>query len=81
MGTSLAVMIPMAVVGGTIKLYQGFVFLSAALLLAIGTIIGAQIGAATIKKFKPYTLKLIFGVYFLYVAIKFIGNFIGINVW
>jgi len=81
MGTSLAVMVPMAIVGGAIKLSQGYVFLGAALLLGIGTIIGAQIGAATIKKFKPHTLKLIFGVYFLYVAIKFIGNFVGINVW
>ena len=81
MGTSLAVMVPMAIVGGLIKLVQGFVFLGAALVLAIGTIIGAQIGAATIKKFKPNTLKLIFGIYFLYVAVKFIGNYIGIHVW
>jgi len=81
MGTSLAVMVPLAVVGGSIKLAQGYVFLGAAVLLAIGTIIGAQVGAATIKKFKPHTLKLIFGVYFLYVAIKFIGNYLGIPVW
>jgi len=81
MGTSLAVMVPLAVVGGSIKLAQGYVFLGAAVLLAIGTIIGAQVGADTIKKFKPHTLKLIFGVYFLYVAIKFIGNYLGIPVW
>ncbi len=81
MGTSLAIMVPMALVGGSIKLSQGFVFLSAALVLASGTIVGAQIGAATIKKFKPNTLKLIFGVYFLYVAIKFIGNYFGIHIW
>jgi uncharacterized protein len=81
MGTSLAVMVPMALVGGSIKLAQGFVFLGAALVLAAGTIVGAQIGAATIKKFKPNTLKLIFGLYFLYVAVKFIGNFIGIHIW
>jgi uncharacterized membrane protein YfcA len=81
MGTSLAIMVPMAIVGGSIKLAQGYVFLAAALLLAVGTIIGAQVGAATIKKFKPYTLKLIFGVYFLYVAVKFIGNYVGFNIW
>ena len=81
MGTSLAVMVPMTIVGGAIKLAQGYVFLGAAVLLAIGTIIGAQVGAATIKKFKPHALKLIFGVYFLYVAIKFIGNYLGIPVW
>jgi len=81
MGTSLAIMVPMAIVGGSIKLAQGYVFLSAALLLAIGTIVGAQVGAATITKFKPNVLKLIFGIYFLYVAIKFIGNYLGITVW
>jgi uncharacterized membrane protein YfcA len=81
MGTSLAVMIPMALVGGGIKLTQGFVYLGAALVLASGTIIGAQVGAATIKKFKPHTLKLIFGIYFLYVAIKFISNYFGIHIW
>jgi len=81
MGTSLAIMVPMAVVGGSIKLAQGYVFLAAALLLAVGTIIGAQFGAATIKKFRPHTLKLIFGTYFLYVAIKFIGNYVGFSIW
>lgn len=81
MGTSLAAMVPMAVVGGSIKLIQGFVYLTAALILGIGTIIGAQIGAATIKKIKPSTLKLIFGVYFLYVALKFITNYFGIHIW
>jgi uncharacterized membrane protein YfcA len=81
MGTSLAVMVPLAIVGGSIKLAQGFVFLGAALVLASGTIVGAQIGAATIKKIKPHTLKLIFGIYFLYVAIKFIGNYFGIHIW
>lgn len=81
MGTSLAVMVPMALVGGSIKLAQGFVFLGAALVLATGTIIGAQIGAATIKKIKPNTLKLMFGIYFLYVAVKFITNYFGIHIW
>jgi len=81
MGTSLAIMVPLAIVGGLIKLVQGFVFVSAGLLLGIGTIIGAQIGAATIKKFKPFHLKLIFGIYFLYVAVKFITTYFGINIW
>jgi uncharacterized membrane protein YfcA len=81
MGTSLAVMVPMAVVGGSIKLAQGYVFLGAALVLASGTIVGAQVGAATIKKIRPNILKLIFGLYFLYVAVKFIGNYFGVHIW
>lgn len=81
MGTSLATMIPLAVAGGGIKLVQGFVDLPTGLLLASGTIIGAQVGAAIIKRFKPGTLKLIFGVYFLYVAVKFITIYFGIAIW
>jgi hypothetical protein len=81
MGTSLATMIPLAVVGGGIKLAQGFVALGAGLLLAIGTIAGAQVGAAIIKLFKPNTLKLIFGLYFLYVSVKFVTAYFGIAIW
>lgn len=81
MGTSLATMIPLAAVGGGIKLAQGFVDLLTGLLLAGGTIVGAQVGAAIIKRFKPATLKLIFGLYFLYVAVKFITEFLGVHIW
>jgi uncharacterized membrane protein YfcA len=81
MGSSLATMIPLAVVGGGIKLAQGFVDLGAGLLLAAGTVVGAQVGAAIIKRFRPATLKLIFGLYFLYVAVKFITAYFGIMIW
>jgi len=81
MGTSLASMIPLAVVGGGIKVVQGFVALGAGLLLGAGAVVGAQFGAAIIKKFKPNTLKLIFGAYFLYVAMKFITSYFGIMIW
>ncbi len=81
MGTSLATMIPLALVGGVIKLAGGFVDLSAGLVLAAGTVVGAQVGAAVIKRFKPTTLKLIFGIYFLYVSVKFITAFFGIKIW
>lgn len=81
MGSSLAVMIPLAAVAGSIKLYQGFVALTTALILGAGTIVGAQLGAAVIKRFRPNTLKLIFGIYFLYVSAKFIAAYFGIVIW
>jgi len=81
MGTSLATMIPLALVGGVIKLTGGYVDLASGLLLAAGTVIGAQVGAAVIKRFKPTTLKLIFGIYFLYVSIKFITAYFGVKIW
>ncbi len=80
MGTSLAVIMPMAMVGGAIKLAQGFVAIGAGLLLAAGTIIGAQLGAAIIKRFRPETLKLIFGAYFAYVSVKCILLYFGITI-
>ena len=60
---------------------QSYVDLRAGLLLAAGTVVGAQIGAAIIKKIKPNILKLIFGIYFLYVALKFITGYFGIMIW
>jgi len=74
-------MIPLATIGGLIKAAQGYVALGAGLLLGAGTVVGAQIGAAMIKRFKPNILKLIFGVYFLYVALKFITGYFGIMIW
>lgn len=81
MGTSLATMIPLALVGGGIKFAQGYVAVGAGLLLAAGTVVGAQVGAAVIKRFQPATLKLVFGLYFLYVSVKFIAAFAGVKVW
>jgi uncharacterized membrane protein YfcA len=81
MGTSLAVMVPLALVGGLIKVAQGFVSLMAGGILGGGTIIGAQVGAAIIKRLKPHTLKFIFGIYFLYVALKFVLGYFGIRIW
>jgi uncharacterized membrane protein YfcA len=79
MGTSLAVMVPMAVVGGGVKLVQGFVDLPAGIALGAGAVVGAQIGARAIKRFRPATLKAIFGVYFLYVSLKYILVYFGIR--
>lgn len=81
MGTSLVTMIPLTIVGGSIKLLEGFVFLDAGLILAAGVAVGAQAGAALTKRFKTTTLKLIFGLYFLYVSMKFITGYFGISIW
>ena len=80
MGTSLAVMVPMALVGGGIKLVQGFVDLPAGIALGAGAVVGAQLGARVIKRFHPATLKAIFGVYFLYVSLKYVLVYFGIRV-
>jgi hypothetical protein len=68
-----AAMLALAVVGGGIKFAQGYLAVGAGLLLTVG--------AAVIKRFQPATLKLVFGLYFLYVSIKFIAAFAGVKVW
>jgi uncharacterized membrane protein YfcA len=81
MGTSLAVMVPLALVGGLIKVAQGFVVLLAGGLLGGGVTVGAQVGAAVIKRFRPHTLRFIFGLYFLYVSLKFVLGYFGVQIW
>jgi len=76
-GSSMLAVVPITIAGSLVKLAQGLVILPAALCLAIGSVIGAQIGAAVIKYFQPWALKLVFGVYFLYVAVKYIAAFFG----
>jgi uncharacterized membrane protein YfcA len=62
----------MSIVSGGFKLYQGYVDLTASICLGVGTILGAQIGARLIKRVPSWTVKLVFGMVFLYVSIKFI---------
>ncbi|MEM2142840.1 MAG: sulfite exporter TauE/SafE family protein [Candidatus Thorarchaeota archaeon] len=81
MGTSLLTMIPLALVGGTIKLAQGFVALVAAVTMGAGSTVGARFAASIIRRFKPTQLKLLFGIYFLYVSLKFILGYFGIMIW
>jgi uncharacterized membrane protein YfcA len=80
-GCSVVLPILHLLLGGSIKLLEGFVFLDAGLILAAGVVVGAQAGAALTKRFKTTTLKLIFGLYFLYVSMKFITGYFGISIW
>ncbi|NLO22542.1 MAG: sulfite exporter TauE/SafE family protein [Syntrophomonadaceae bacterium] len=72
MGTSLAVIFPVSMIGSIIKLSGGYVDIIAALIGSAATVVGSTIGASTIKYFKPQILKLVFSLYFLYVSIRFL---------
>ena len=76
-GSSMLAVVPITIVGSLVKLVQGLVVLPAAFCLAIGSVAGAQLGAAIIKYFQAWVLKLIFGVYFFYIAVKYIAAFFG----
>lgn len=79
-GTSLTSFISMAVVSGSFKIIQGLVDVIAALSLGAGTAIGAQIGARLVPKVPAWLIKLIFGIVFLYVSLKFILDVFGIKI-
>jgi len=52
----------------------------AALSLGAGTAVGAQIGARLVPKVPAWLIKLIFGIVFLYVLLKFILDVFGIRI-
>lgn len=74
-GSTMLAAVPITVAGGVFKLFQGLVIMPAAIALAAGTVIGAQGGAAVIKHFPAWLLKLIFGLYFFYIAVRYIWAF------
>jgi len=78
-GTSLASFISMAIISGAFKLVTGDVDLLAALLLGVGTALGAQIGARLVPKTPAWLIKLLFGLLFLYVSAKFVLAGLGVR--
>ena len=79
-GTSLTSFISMAAISGGFKIIQGMVDVVAALSLGTGTAIGAQIGARLVPKVPAWLIKLVFGIVFLYISLKFILDIFGIRI-
>jgi len=75
MGTTLFSMIPVAGLGAAIKLFEGYVDLQVGIVLVLGTMIGARLSSERIKNFEPHILKLIFGLFFLGISMKYLGVF------
>lgn len=71
-GSSLTCFAMNAFVSSIFKFFQGFVILKVALPVCLGTLLGANIGAILNKQFPSPALKLIFGMIFLYVSLKYI---------
>jgi uncharacterized membrane protein YfcA len=79
-GSSLASFVWFALIGAIIKAYQGFTDIPMAVALGLGAAGGAIIGARLMARFKPATLKAVFGIIFLYVSLKYILLFFGIHI-
>lgn len=71
-GTSLAVVIPTAIVGSVVYGIHGNVDMSMAANLVVGSMIGAGIGARMMKKLPALQLKRIFGVMLALVGVRMI---------
>ena len=67
-------------ISGGFKIIQGIVDVVAALSLGAGAAVGAQIGARLVPKVPAWLIKLIFGIVFLYVSLKFILDVFGIRI-
>lgn len=64
-----------AFVSSSFKLAQGFIDLKVALPICAGTLLGANLGALLNRRFPSNTVKLIFGLVFSYVSLKFFLSF------
>jgi uncharacterized membrane protein YfcA len=79
-GTSMASFISMAGVSAAIKLWQGLVDVLAAVIVGAGAAAGAQIGARLVPRAPVWTMKLVFGLVFSYVSLKFLLHPFGIAI-
>ncbi len=79
-GSSLVCFAVNAFISSAFKFFQGFVLLDKAVVLCVGTAVGAYLGARLNRGFPPALLKLLFGLTFLYIALKYIFLFWGKNI-
>lgn len=64
-----------ALISSAFKLAQGFVDLNVALPICLGTLIGANLGAILNKRFASDVVRLLFGLLFMYISLRFILSF------
>lgn len=71
-GTTLLAMLPITLFGALIKLGQGFVNVSAGLMIGFGSIFGAQIGVRISSLINPIIFKGLFSIIFIYLACSYL---------
>lgn len=72
-GTTFLAMLPIALSGGFLKLYQGFVQLDAGILMGLGTALGAQLGVFLTRYLSSFIMKIGFAGMFLAIG----GNYVS----
>ena len=71
-GTSLAVVVPTAIMGATVYSYHGTMDVVMAAQLAVGGVIGAAIGSRVMTKIPAAQLNRMFGVMLILVGIRMV---------
>ena len=71
-GTSLAVIVPTAIVGVIAHSKRGYVSMRSAAQMALGGIVGAVIGARLALATPAETLELVFGLFVIAIGIRFV---------
>lgn len=79
-GCSLTCFAANALISSVFKFSQGFVDLAVAGPACVGTLVGAHFGARLNRRFPSAGLKIIFGVVFAYVSLKFILSCYGVRI-
>ena len=79
-GCSLTCFSANALVSSAFKFSQGFVNLAIAGPACVGTLVGAYVGATLNRRFPSAGLKIMFGLVFTYVSLKFILSFCGVRI-
>jgi uncharacterized membrane protein YfcA len=69
-----------ALISSAFKIAQGFTRLEVALPICVSAVIGANIGAILNKRFASNVVKLLFGLLFFYVSLKFILSAFEVNI-
>ncbi len=69
-----------ALVSSCFKFAQGFIDLYVALPICAGTLLGSNLGAILNRRFRSSSVKLMFGLFFSYVSLKFIFSFFLVQI-
>ena len=77
MASSLTCFSVNALISSVFKYWQGFIDLNVALPICLGTLLGANLGATLNKRASSRALRLLFGLVFSWVSLKFILLFVG----
>ncbi len=71
-GSTMLAMLPLSLVGGIIKLWQGYVNLPAGIILGLGTALGAQAGVCLSARISSTFLKAMFTLIFTLLALDYL---------